>query len=73
MGARSFEIRGNLESEYPDVFTPEALDALEVLSKFDADRKALLAARTANPALTSMPVAKCRAVLLSSTTKISFA
>src|SRR5689334_14476512 len=50
MGTRSFEIRGNLESEYPDVYTREALDALEVLSKFDAERKALLAARTARRA-----------------------
>src|SRR5262245_28303262 len=50
MGTRSFEIRGNLESEYQDVFTPEALEALEALSKLDADRKALLAARTARRA-----------------------
>src|SRR5262247_2528711 len=50
MGTRSFEIRGNLESEYPDVFTPEALEAIEVLSKFDAERKAVLAARTARRA-----------------------
>src|SRR5215468_5458337 len=50
MGARSFEIRGNLESEYPDVFTPEALEAIEVLSKFDAERKAVLASRTARRA-----------------------
>ncbi len=47
MGTRAFEIRGNLEGEYPDVYTREALDALEVLAKFDAERKALLAARTA--------------------------
>src|SRR6185503_19848964 len=50
MGTRSFEIRGNLESEYPDVYTREALDDLEVLSKLDAERKALLAARTARRA-----------------------
>jgi malate synthase len=50
MGTRSFEIRGNLESEYPDVYTREALDALEVLAKFDAERKALLADRTARRA-----------------------
>jgi malate synthase len=47
MGTRSFEIRGNLESEYRDVFTPEALAALEVLAKLDADRRDVLAARTA--------------------------
>src|SRR5215471_4058807 len=50
MGTRSFEIRGNLESEYRDVFTPEALEAIEVLSKFDAERKAVLASRTARRA-----------------------
>jgi malate synthase len=50
MGTRSFEIRGNLESEYPDVFTREALDALEALAKFDAERRAVLAGRTARRA-----------------------
>src|SRR5436189_4339102 len=50
MGTRSFEIRGNLESEYQDVFTREALDAIEALAKFDGERKALLAARTARRA-----------------------
>src|SRR5437867_5459310 len=50
MGTRSFEIRGNLEREYQDVFTPEALDALDALAKFDAERKAVLAARTARRA-----------------------
>jgi malate synthase len=50
MGTRSFEIRGNLEREYQDVYTPEALDAIEALAKFDADRKAVLAARTARRA-----------------------
>src|SRR6478672_5113929 len=50
MATRSFEIRGNLESEYPDVFTPEALEAIEALAKFDAERKAVLAARTARRA-----------------------
>src|SRR5437867_12881958 len=47
MGTGSLEIRGNLENEYPDVFTPEALAALEALAKFDADRKEVLASRTA--------------------------
>jgi malate synthase len=50
MATRSFEIRGNLENEYPDVYTPEALEALEVLAKFDAERRELLAARTARRA-----------------------
>src|SRR6185436_8080054 len=47
MGSRSFQIRRNLESVYPDVYTKEALDALDALSALDADRKALMAARTA--------------------------
>src|SRR5215471_7908190 len=50
MGTRSFEIRGNLESEYQDVFTHEAVEALEALAKFDTERKAVLAARTARRA-----------------------
>src|SRR5215510_5032678 len=50
MGTRSFEIRGNLESEYQDVFTREAMEALEALAKFDTERKAVLAARTARRA-----------------------
>jgi len=47
MGARSFEIRSKLETAYPDVYTPAALAALEALSALDADRKAVMAARTA--------------------------
>jgi malate synthase len=47
MGTRKLEIRGNLESDYADVFTPEAVVALEALAGLDADRKALLTARTA--------------------------
>ena len=50
MGTRSFEIRGNLEREYKDVFTPEALEAIEALSKFDAERRQVLADRTARRA-----------------------
>src|SRR5438477_4705021 len=45
MSARTLEIRGNLESEYPDVFTTEAVAALEALAGLDADRKAVMAAR----------------------------
>src|SRR5437868_14047461 len=45
MAARRLEIRGNLESAYADVFTPEAVAALEALAGLDADRKALMAAR----------------------------
>jgi malate synthase len=46
MVARKLEIRGNLENAYADVFTPEAVAALEALAAFDADRKAVMAART---------------------------
>src|SRR6266540_2564021 len=45
MAARKLEIRGNLENAYPDVFTPEAVAALEALAGLDADRKAVMAAR----------------------------
>src|SRR3989440_12342456 len=45
MAARKLEIRGNLENAYADVFTPEAVAALEALAGFDADRKAVMAAR----------------------------
>lgn len=45
MTARKLEIRGNLESVYSDVFTPEAIAALEALAHFDAERKAVLKAR----------------------------
>src|ERR1700704_1286600 len=45
MSARKMEIRGNLQSAYPDVFTPEAIAALEALAGLDADRKAVMSAR----------------------------
>jgi malate synthase len=45
MPARPLEIRGNLENAYADVFTPEAVAALEALAGLDADRRALMAAR----------------------------
>lgn len=45
MAARALEIRGNLEQAYADVYTPEAVAALEALARFDADRKAVMAAR----------------------------
>src|SRR6185503_20752273 len=47
MPARPFEIRGNLDSSYPDVFTSEALAALTALAPLDADRKATMKARIA--------------------------
>src|SRR5262245_56193881 len=45
MAARELEIRGDLESAYADVLTPEAVAALEALAGLDADRKALMEAR----------------------------
>lgn len=45
MAARKLEIRGNLEHAYADAYTPEAMAALEALAGFDADRKAVMAAR----------------------------
>src|SRR5207253_3945326 len=45
MTGRRLEIRGNLESAYADVFTSEAVAALEALAGLDADRKAVMAAR----------------------------
>src|SRR5436309_2064554 len=50
MAARKLEIRGNLESDYSDVYTPEAVAALEALAGFDAERKVLMAARIARRA-----------------------
>src|SRR5260370_23315100 len=45
MAGRKLEIRGDLESAYADVFTPEAVAALETLAGLDADRKAVMTAR----------------------------
>src|SRR5437762_4139286 len=45
MAARKLEIRGNLEHAYADVFTPQAVAALEALAGLDADRKMVMAAR----------------------------
>ncbi len=45
MTAGKLEIRANLENAYADVFTPQALAALESLAGLDADRKAVMAAR----------------------------
>src|SRR5688500_1852319 len=43
--ARALEIRGNLQSEYRDVYTNEALAALEALAPLDKERQALMRAR----------------------------
>src|SRR5262245_30685950 len=45
MATRKLEIQSNLESAYADVFTPEAVAALEALAGLDADRKSVMAAR----------------------------
>lgn len=41
------DIRSAAKADYPDVFTAEALEALEALAPFDNDRKAIMAARIA--------------------------
>ncbi len=43
--SRTLVIRNGLEASYPDVYTPEALSALEALAPFNAARKELMAAR----------------------------
>src|ERR1700722_10336743 len=45
MAWRELEIRSNLDRAYPDVLTQEAMETLEALAHFDADRKSLMAAR----------------------------
>jgi malate synthase len=45
MSARTLQIRDNLENTYRDVYTPEALAALEALAPLDKDRKAVMKAR----------------------------
>jgi malate synthase len=47
MTGRTTEIRRNLDQKYPDVLTHEALAALDALAHFDADRRAIMAARIA--------------------------
>ena len=50
MGSTGLEIRGTLERDYADVYTPEARAALNALAHFDSDRKAVMAARIARRA-----------------------
>src|SRR5437762_45711 len=45
MATRTFEIWGTLEKDYPDVYTKEALAALDALAHLDADRKAVMTSR----------------------------
>ena len=50
MSGRRLQFRGTVENDYKDVFTPEAVAALEALTALDADRKAVMAARIARRA-----------------------
>ena len=50
MAARQLEIQSGLEHGYADVYTPEAVAALEALAGLDADRKSVMAARIARRA-----------------------
>ena len=47
---RSLQIRNNLEGEYADIYTPEALEALKALSVFNKDQKMLMEKRYARRA-----------------------
>ena len=44
------KIRGNLKDQYSDVYTPDALGALQALASLDGERKALMDARIARRA-----------------------
>src|SRR6185503_6608532 len=43
--SRTIQIRGDLNQTYADVLTRDAVGALEALATFDADRRAVMAAR----------------------------
>ena len=43
---RAVEIRTGLREKYSDVYTPEALHAIEALAAFDDDRKQVMTSRT---------------------------
>jgi malate synthase len=43
--SRAFQIRGDLERSYPDVYTPEALAAIAALAPLNELRRALMSAR----------------------------
>jgi len=44
--SRNFHLRDSIESAYPDVYTPEAIAAIEALEPLNAERNQLMAART---------------------------
>ncbi|HEX2339975.1 MAG TPA: hypothetical protein VHI98_05785 [Vicinamibacterales bacterium] len=50
MPSQPLQIRGTLETSYPDVLTSEALSALAALAPLDAERKAVMKARIARRA-----------------------
>ncbi len=41
----ALQLRAGVQAAYPDLYTPEALAALDALAGFDGDRRALMAAR----------------------------
>jgi len=41
-GIKGLQIRDGLENEYPDIYTPEVIDALKSLSVFNKDQKMLM-------------------------------
>ena len=50
MRSPALQIRGALEASYPDVFTHEALAALDALAPLDAERRTVMTARIARRA-----------------------
>ena len=55
MTPRTLKIRSNLAHAYQDVYTADAINALEELARFDADRKAAMAARIERAAACAHP------------------
>ena len=47
---KGLQIRDGLESEYPDIYTDEVIDALKALSVFNKDQKMLMEKRYATRA-----------------------
>ena len=50
LDSSQIQIRAGVQQEYPEIFTTEAISAISALAKFDADRRRLLADRTARRA-----------------------
>ena len=51
--ATGVKIRDHLQATYPDVYTPEVLEALSTLAPMNRDQKDLMAAHAASPAAIS--------------------